>query len=705
MTAGAAARQSVTGDARRHRALSDSARRAAAVLQPRSIVVLGASAREGTLHGRGVANLVEGGYDGEIFPVNPRYQEISGRRCFPDLASVGCAPELALILLNADRVCAAVDECIAAGVRAVVIFAAGFAEIGEAGERLQAELKARGDALVIAGPNLNCIFSQPSRLSLGFGPVLEFAIPDAPRAMIAQSGAVGTAVVTRAAQRGLGFRYVIATGNEIDLGAEDYLAFLADEPEPVRSCLLFLETIRDPLRFAQAAIACRSRGIRLIAYKVGTSERARAVSSSHTAAIAGPIETYRALFAKLGVWSVDTLDELHLCAQLDAWDDRVDGGIGAISFSGGQAAVLADAAERDRLPLAEFTSATTDRLREISGATTIHHPFDCGGQVVADPARWEATLAAVSDQPDVYGLAVALSAVAGGRDRALTDELGALARDGRNVLLMWSSGTDPRSSVPELRDADVPVFDRIEDATACLRIRHTSLSAPAVPDDELAAFVASYSPRSSLPSSDALAESLRQAGVSIPAEFECDSVDGVLAAFASVGGTVALKAPRLLHKSDRAGVVLGLDDADHVRAAATTLAAAHGFPVLLQQQVSGRRELLIGSSRSEVGVAIVIGTGGILTELIGDTATLLAPVGPEEVRAALTQLKAGRLLVGYRGLAPADAEVIVAAACALAKFALDYPAVASIDLNPVIVSDDGASFWAVDRKLVFEDAR
>jgi acyl-CoA synthetase (NDP forming) len=595
---------------------------------------------------------------------------------------------------------AALDACIASGVKGALIFAAGFAEAGEDGRQLQAQLDARLEQIVVAGPNFNCILSQPAAAAMGFGPTLEFKVPDAPRAIIAQSGAVGTAIVTRAAGKGIGFRYVIATGNEADLGIEDYLSFLARETDPVRSCLLFVETIRDVRRFAEAAIACRTRGIRLIACKVGRSQRSRAVSATHTAAMAGPIELYRALFEKLGIWSVDTLDDLYLCAQLDWWDDVTDGGFAALSFSGGQAALMADALEDDGLPLVDLAPETVRRIQQATGADIVHHPFDAGGQVVNDPEGWNVTLDAMVSQPDVRGLVVGLSAVAGGHDAVLTDGLTKLADDGRNVALMWSSGTDLKSTVPALRGRGIPVFERIEDATRCLRIRHDRLAHPAASDWELAGYVESLGASGPGASLEVLDAALIGAGLRIPAEIECDDVDAVVAAFADVGGPVVLKAVRLLHKSDVGGVVVGLAAERTLREAAQRMGDAHGFPLLLQQQVSGLREVILGISRTDLGVAVVAGAGGVLTELVRDSVTMLAPLDPERTDVAFERLAISRLLAGYRGLAPTSLVPIAAVAVALGRFGLEYPDVASVDLNPVIVSDDGATYWAVDRKLV-----
>jgi acyl-CoA synthetase (NDP forming) len=682
------------------RTVAKAAARAARVLAPAAIAVIGASPRETTLNGRIVRNLLAGGFAGDVYPVNPRYEELLGLRCHPSIQAIGRPVDLALILIGADRVIDAIDACIGADVGAALVFAAGFAEAGAEGVRLQAELGERLGRIVIGGPNFNCVLSQPSSASMGFGPTLEFDVPDAPRAIIAQSGAVGTAVVTRAAQGGIGFRYVIATGNEVDLGIEDYLAYLACEDDPVRSCLLFIETIRDVPRFTEAAIACRRRGIRLIACKVGRSERSRDVSSTHTAAMAGPIELFDALFEKLGIWAVGSLDQLRLCAQLDWWDERVDGGLAAVSFSGGQAALMADAIEADGLELSDFSPTTVARLKDAVGAQTVHQPFDAGGQVVNDPHRWSAVLSAISDQSDVYGLAVGLSAVAGGDDARLTDELARLAAGGRNVALLWSSGTSPKSTVPTLAPRGVPVFERIEDATACLRIRHDRLSRPAASDEELAGYLHSLGHSGPAASPEALDVVLRDAGLQLPAEILCNDIPQVAAAFRLTGGPVVLKAANLLHKSDAGGVAVGLACEASLCGAAERMSAAHGFPLLVQQQVAGGREVILGFSRSELGTAVVLGAGGVLAELVRDSVTLLAPLAAEHVRGALRRLAIGRVLAGYRGFHPVAVDPIVNAAVALGRFALEHPGVASVDINPIIIADDGASFWAVDRKLV-----
>jgi acyl-CoA synthetase (NDP forming) len=674
------------------RAPEESAARCGRILRPTSIAVVGASPRETTLHGRVVRNLLDGAFDGSLYAVNPRYDEVCGLPCYASVEAIGEPVDLALVLVNADRVIAAVDDCIAGGVGAALIFSSGYAEAGPAGVARQAELDARRADIAIGGPNVNAVLSRPAKAAMGWGPTLEFDVPDAPRALISQSGAVGSSIVTRAAAKGIGFRYVVATGNEVDLGVEDYLFALADEADPVRSCLLFLETIRDVDRFRAAAAQCAASGIRLIALKVGRSERAQSVSATHTAALAQPIEQYRALFDQLGIWSVDTLDELHHCAQLDRWDDRADAGLAMVSFSGGLAALAADEAEASGLRLVELAPETVSRLRELTGAETVTHPFDCGGQVVNDPPRWTGALEAMASQPDTYGLLAILSAVAGGVDTNLTSGLIELAGQGHNIALVWPSGTDPRSTVPGLVTQGVPVFDRIEDATRALRLRQEALT-------RMTAKVADHErgPDAWAPTVEGV---LAAVGLDTPRELTCDSAAAAGELVGELGAPVVLKATGLLHKSDAGGVRLDLRGEAEVAQAAQEIGAEHGFPVLIQQQVRGTREVLIGLTRSELGVAVVIGAGGVLAELLSDTVTLMAPFEPEDAQRAIEKTGMGRLLRGFRHLAPADIERVSEAAAALARFGLEHDDVASVDLNPVIVSDDGKSCWAVDVKVV-----
>jgi acyl-CoA synthetase (NDP forming) len=678
--------------ARSARAPEESVARCRRILRPMSVAVVGASPRETTLHGRVVRNLLDGAFEGPVFPVNPRYDEVCGLPCHPSVEAIGQPVDLALVLVSADRVTAAVDDCIAGGVGAALIFSSGFAEGGPDGVARQAELDARRDAIAIGGPNVNAVFSRAARACMGFGPTLEFEVPDAPRALISQSGAVGTSIVTRAVSKGLGFRYVVATGNEVDLGVEDYLFALAAEPDPVRSCLLFLETIRDVDRFRGAAAQCAARGIRLIVLKAGRSERAQSVSATHTAALAHPIEQYRALFDQLGIWSVDTLDELHHCAQLDWWDDRADEGLAVVSFSGGLAALAADEAEVSGLRLVELAPETVSRLQALTGAETVTHPFDCGGQVVNDPPRWTGALEAMSSQPDAYGVLAILSAVAGGTDTNLTSGLVELARQGRNVALVWPSGTDPRSTVPRLVRHGVPVFDRIEDATRALGLRQQALTRTTskIADVE-------REPDAGPATAERV---LAAVCLDSPRELTCDSAAAASESVRELGAPVVLKATGLLHKSDAGGVRLDLRSEAEVAQAAQEIGAEHGFPLLIQQQVRGTREVLIGLTRSPLGLAVVIGAGGVLAELLTDTVTLMAPFQPEDARRAIETTGMGRLLRGFRHLAPADIERLAQAAAALARFGLEHDDVAAVDLNPVIISDDGKKCWAVDVKVV-----
>jgi acetate---CoA ligase (ADP-forming) len=686
------------------RTLSESAARCHRVLFPGSIAIVGASPRENTLHGRAVRNLISSNFPGPLYPINPRYESVLGLRAFPTVASVGADVDLALLLVSADRCIAALDDCINAGVKAAIVFSSGFGEAGPRGTTLHDALVTRRDEIVIAGPNCNAVLSQPARAGMGFGPALEFAIPNADRAFLSHSGAVATAVVTRAIDKGIGFRYVIATGNEVDLGVEDYLAFLSQEESTVRSCLLFLETIRDVPRFCDAAVKCGQRGIRLIALKVGRSQRAHEISAAHTGALAGPIELYRALFDKLGIWSVETLEQLYLCAQFDNWDERTHGGIAMITISGGNAALAIDDAESHGLRLPALEPSTKEALRTITGSEAVAtNPFDCSGQVVNETGRWNEALSVLASQPDVYAVVAILGITVGGTDGILTQGIEALAARGQNMALVWPSSSLPTSSIAKVSLGRVPVFDRIEDAVACLAARQRGLDRS---DPEHVTQERYLAGLRMVPNNDtsSLESVLERAGVRIPREVSCGTVAEVAEAVRFTGTPVVLKATRVLHKSEAGAVVSGLRDAAAIVDRAVLMSKRHGFPLIVQQQVPGARELFVGCTRTDFGVAAVLGAGGVLAELLRDTVTILAPVQPHEVRLGLGQLRLARLLAGYRHLAPVEPDRMAVLLGLLAEFVMNQPTVASIDLNPVIVSDDGQDLWAVDRKVVLRPA-
>jgi acyl-CoA synthetase (NDP forming) len=298
----------------------------------------------------------------------------------------------------------------------------------------------------------------------------------------------------------------------------------------------------------------------------------------------------------------------------------------------------------------------------------------------------------MSSQPDVYGVLAILSAVAGGADTNLTAGLVGLAGQGRNVALVWPSGTDPRSTVPGLVTHGVPVFDRIEDATRALRLRQEALTrtTPKIADAE-------RGPDGGPSTAEGV---LAAVGLDTPRELTCDSAAAAGEAIRELGAPVVLKATGLLHKSDAGGVRLDLRGEAEVAHAAQEMGAGHGFPLLVQQQVSGTREVLIGLTRSQLGLAVVIGAGGVLAELLTDTVTLMAPFQPDDARRAIEATGMGRMLRGFRHLASANVERLAEAAAALARFGLQHDDVVSVDLNPIIVSDDGGSCWAVDVKVV-----
>jgi acyl-CoA synthetase (NDP forming) len=682
------------------RALEDSAERCRRVLRPRSVAVVGASPNPERLNGRLVRNLIAGGFEGPVYPVNPRYEMVMGLTASPSVSAVGKPIDLALIMLSAEASLAALEDCVAAGVPAARVFASGFAEAGPDGTRRQAALSALADRVAIAGPNCNGLLSRPANAALGFAPYLEHPSQDGPRAIISQSGGLTTTLAMRAAARSIGFRYAIATGNEAQIGVEDYLAYLATEDDPVDSCVLLLETIRNLPAFVRAAVACRDRGIRLIAMKIGRSTQGSAMSASHTAALAGDPAIYVGLFDMLGIWSVDRLDQLVLCTQFDYWQDRPGReGVGFVTLSGGLAVNAADAAELASVPLARFSEQTSRTVRDATGAAaqaTISNPFDCGGGLaVNDPSRWNRTLDALTGQEDIDAVIAMLCTTGGDSDRSLVDGIVRQRRRGANFGVVWTTAESVPGTIAAMTGADVPLFDTVEDAIDCLAVRQRSRSRPDTPNELVDRYLTSTS---SLAAGGevGIAQVLRATGVEVPGQVECWSVEEAVSAFHTLGETVAIKTTSTLHKSESAGVVLGVTTATAVRQAAGEIARRLGYPILIQQQVSGVRELMVGCTRTALGVAVVLGAGGVLAEYQLDTLTLLAPIDYELASWAWQQLKLSQLLRGFRHLQPTSIDRLARLVSAIGELALARADVRAIDLNPLIVSDDGTRLYAVD---------
>jgi acetate---CoA ligase (ADP-forming) len=692
-------------DERDHRAIVSSLE---PFFAPRSVAVVGASRRRGTIGGELFRNILQADFTGAAYPVNPRGEPVAGVRSVPSVADLPEVVDLAVICLPGERVLPVAEEVLRAGTRALCIISAGFAEVGPEGERRQEQLlslvRAHGARLV--GPNCLGIAVSGPRLNATFAPA---ALPPGNVAFSSQSGALGLAMLQKAQERNLGFSAFVSIGNKADVSSNDLLEHWEDDPETA-VVMLYLESFGNPRKFGRLARRV-SRSKPVLAMKSGTTQSGRKAASSHTAALAGSEAAVDALFHQAGVMRARTLGELTDAAVLFSSQPLPRGRrVAVMTNAGGLGILCADACEAAGLQLVAPAEETQRRLREVLPIeASVENPIDMLGS--ATGASYAAALPIVMDDPHVDSLIVLFvpPVVAGAAEvaHAIAGAVDGSPQTEKPVLAcVLASGGVP----VELRQGRRPVasFAYPESAARALGIaadRADWLRRPAgaVPElDRIDHGAAREIVEDALRLGDGLwlepahARALLAAyGIPVVGETTAADPDGAAAAAAEIGFPVVVKtAAAGAHKTETGGVVLDLGDGESVRAAARRI----GGPVIVQRMVRGGVELLAGVVQDPVfGPLVAFGPGGVFAELIGDAGFRIAPLTDLDAQELVLGGKAGRLVRGYRGGPEADVASLTDLLHRLARLADDVPEVAELDLNPVIADGDGC--MAVDARV------
>lgn len=690
------------------------------LVDPRSIAVYGASADLTRLGGMPVALLTERGFRGAIYPINPKYGEIAGLRCYPDIASTPEPADLIVIAVAAPEVVPVLRQAAARGIRAAVVFAAGFAEAGDAeGLALQADLvdAARELGIAVAGPNCMGFGNLDSHAYSTFTAIFRTVEPPpAPRdtGLITQSGSLCSAIYAAGRQLGVRFGVVINTGNEACVEFAEYLEYLADRPG-TEAVVGYIEGLRDGPRFERVAARLRDEGRLLALLKAGETDKGAQAAASHTAALAGSGAVYRAVFERLCV--VPARDILHAAdiAYLARFRQRASGRrVAVLTISGAIGALLADAFTQAGVQLPEFSASLRDALHAgIPRFGMVRNPVDFTGNIVNRHQFSAEALQRIFDSGEAD---FAVLYAPGFLIDRMAEGIAEVSRRAGRLVAVISTGQVARRGA--LEDAGIPVFDdttRAVQALASLAHWHenrrryasmpTVLSSAAGPGLGATALGllrgAREQGRTLLDEHDS--KSLLAAlGVPTVAERAVQGADAAVQAARAIGYPVALKvlSADIAHKSDVGGVRLHLRDEAAVREAyeGVQRAVAQRAPrarvegALVQAQAAPGVELLVGVARDPVfGLVMSLGLGGLWTEVLGDVVHAPLPVGRELAPVLLQRLRAWPLLQGARGSAAVDLVALARAVEAVsdAAWALrDH--IDELEINPLIAHGDGA---------------
>jgi acetyltransferase len=684
----------------------------APLLQARTMAIVGASDRARwpvSIY----KNLTETKSPVRIFPINPRRDEVWGMKCYPDFASLPEAPDLALIIIPAEGILACLEEGVQHGLKSALVYASGI------GEGTDPEFHARGDALkalceesglVACGPNCMGNVSVREKLFVYPNPDFNNALPGQV-AGVFQSGGTLQHWSRTAAERGIRFSYLVSSGNELSLDAADYLNFFVDDPH-TELIILMVEGIRRPDAFKEAARKALRAKKPILAVKVGQTEGARQSAQSHTGAIAGDYDVFAALCERYGIVLCPSLDDM-LETALAFQSGRLPKGDGMafMSNSGGVVDLMHDHAGHEKANMPALSPATSKALRALVGPDMpIQNPMDCGQAGFADERNYMRVCEAVSKDSRIHMVAFEARTpnAPGGKTPEPLRELS----DNTDIPVFAFNrmGYAPSAFGRDFQEkAGIPHLQSMPETVRAMKAlayyaRRAGRNVPPVPKPRGKA--ASLRP-------GRIEDALKAVGVTPPRTILAKSAKAAGEAAQKIGFPVVLKivSPEVSHKTEVGGVRLGLKNQSEVREAAKDLsnllrkavpkASITGF--LVQEMVSGV-EMIVGVREDPLyGPVMVVGAGGILVELVKDTAFRMLPVNRSTASDMLDELAVSRLLDGFRGGKPADKKALIDAICGLSKFFLDHREwLADLEINPLIVRDKGKGVRAVDIRPIMK---
>ncbi len=689
------------------------------LFDPASIAIIGASADPESISGRPLGILLGHGYRGRVYPVNPRHEELSGLRCYPDVASVPGPIDVALVVVNASHVVPVLTACATAGVRFAVVISSGFAEQADADpavQRATQQLADRGP-MRICGPNSEGLISVHDRVPLGFSPAIDYTrglerLIAGHVSVVAQSGALAFAMFNDGQRRGLGFSCVVSTGNELDLEVLDYVEHLLDDPR-TRVILMFVEGLRRGRRLAPVAARALQAGKPIVVAKVGRSPAAQRAAVSHTAHLAGDDGAYQALFERNGVTQArDQQEMVDLAMAFSRCALPAGDRIGIVTLSGGAGTWLADALADEGLQVPILNERTQRRVRElIPPYGSSANPIDVTAQVVgAEGALSELIeLALHSAQLDAVVLITTLT----GTRLLDRDRLEPLLKAADKPLLIYSYSPATSDSVELMAQLGLAWYTSPRRVARVLRAlvdyaHIRTAPRPPAPTDQGSRPPERVRTEDDKPLLEHESKRLlARWGLTVPKGTFVTSVDELHGAARTLAAPLCLKAqsPALIHKSDAGGVALDLAGADAVVAAASAMrgrlaVAPDGF--LVEQMAAPGVEMIAGALVDpDLGPFVLAGTGGIYAEILQDVSLRPAPVSEEQALELIDGLRGAALLSGARGGPRADRIAFAGCLVALGRFIVCHEdQVREIDLNPVLVGPEGRGACVVDAAII-----
>ncbi len=691
-----------------------------ALFNPNSVAVIGASKSPEKIGNAIITNVIQSGYKGEIYPINPKEDEISGYKCYPTVLDIGRPVDMAVISVPTQHVCEVARQCGEIGVKALITITAGFKEVGTEGLKLEKSLVeiCKSYGMRMLGPNCLGMMDSHTPINATFAKrsPLQGQI-----AFISQSGALCVAILDWSLTKGIGFSQFISLGNKADLNEADLIAHAADDPNTkVIAC--YLEDVTDGKQFIEVA---RKAALKtpIIVLKAGTTQAGALAASSHTGALAGSDLAYDVAFRQCGVIRAHTMTELFDLAIAFAMQPVAKGPrVAIVTNSGGPGIITTDRVEKLGLEMSRFDKSTIDHLRSTLPKTAnVYNPVDVIGD--AAPDRYENALETVLRDDNVHSVIVLLTPTAVVQPE-VTAEIIARARDRfpeKPVVASFMGGTDVEEATRILFRRSVPCYPFPEPAVSAVR--------GLVDQGRLAERIVEEPVRYNDVNREAVSELFREVKeegrlvllgtetVRVARAYNIPAAPSLLATRADeaayiaelLGFPVVLKvaSPKILHKTDVGGVKVGLDTPAAVRRAFIEImenvhrflpgTSVHGVEV--QKMMPKGRELIVGMTKDvQFGPLIAFGLGGIYVNLLKDVSFRLASgLSRREMESMISETKASMLLRGFRGEQPADVEALIDVIGRVGQLVTDFPEITEMDINPIFAYEKGVS--ALDIKI------
>jgi acetate---CoA ligase (ADP-forming) len=702
------------------------------LLNPESVAIIGVSENSSRIGGRLFKYICKHGYRGDLALVNPKYQELNGVKCYPTVSDIPQPIDCALIAVPEKHVLSVLKECADSGVGAAVVFSSGFAEMGSSGKKAQDSIKAlaRTRNLRVCGPNCIGLINFNSRTVLSFSQLLEIdTLIPGNIGFISQSGALGGSMVNRAQDKNIGLSYFISSGNEADLEISDYIKYLVVNDEKTKVIAAVIEGIRDGAKFMEAAKLAFNHRKPIVVLKIGETEAGKKAAATHTGSMTGSDAVIDAIFNQEGVVRVRHYDELFQTAALLAQQEVPRGNrVGILTSTGGGGIIMADYYTKLGLMVPEPSQKTKDlAAKEIAAFGTVANPFDLTGQIFSDPDMFKRCMKLFVEEDNFDIIQVNVSMVAGPsseyRAAMLLDSIEGCKKP---VVTWWAAGSLSDPGIKALNGSKVSVFrspDRCATAVASLvkyyrhseKHRSDNISPPGTEDasslQKASAILRTAAASLSEHQSKAL---LNLYGIPVTREMVATSAPDAVRFAEEIGLPVVLKvdSPDILHKSEANTMRVGVGSKEEIirlygeliENASKYNSKAKINGILVQEMIQGGSEVMIGMSQDpQFGPTIMFGLGGIFVEILKDISLRVAPLSAADAEQMVEEIKGYPILTGVRGKKRSDIKAIIDVLLKISRLAKDWEGtITEIDINPLIVLEEGRGAKAVDALVVLK---